>query len=91
MWLSRLALRTRLLVVLSALILIAVGVGLTAVWYTYNIQSILSQTIQPNARLYVSAEKLSDVLASQRGFVSYFFIGRRYTLVGGSEALSPCL
>ncbi len=59
---------------LTVLVLITIGGGLVMVWYTYQIEGLLSSIIYRNIAAYQAAEALETALINQKGFVSYYFI-----------------
>jgi signal transduction histidine kinase len=59
---------------LLALILITFAGGLVLVWYTYQIEGLLSAIIHKNIAAYQAAAALETALVNQKGFVSYYFI-----------------
>ncbi len=73
MW-RRLSLQTRILVLLTALILTALAGGLVTVWHTDSIDSLLSNLIEQHMASFQAAEELETALVRQRGFVTYYFL-----------------
>jgi signal transduction histidine kinase len=73
MW-RRLSLQTRILVLLTALILTALAGGLVTIWHTDSIDSLLSNLIEQHMASFQVAEELETALVRQRGFVTYYFL-----------------
>ncbi|UCH22238.1 MAG: histidine kinase [Deltaproteobacteria bacterium] len=73
MW-KKTSLRGRIFGVLAVIVLITIGGGLVMVWYTYQIEGLLSSIIYRNIAAYQAAEALETALINQKGFVSYYFI-----------------
>jgi signal transduction histidine kinase len=59
---------------LLALVLITFAGGLVLVWYTYQIEGLLSAIIHKNIAAYQAADALHTALVNQKGFVSYYFM-----------------
>ncbi len=73
MW-RHFTLRTRIYLILAALLAINLAGGLGMVWYTYRIQGLLTAIVDRNLAGYQVAEALEKALAHQKGFVSYYFL-----------------
>jgi signal transduction histidine kinase len=73
MW-KRFNLRTRILILLAALILTALVGGLVTVWHTDAIDSLLTDLIDQNVASFQAAEELENALLRQKGYVTYFFL-----------------
>jgi len=73
MW-SKINLRTRIYTILSSLVVITLLGGVVMVWYTYRMQGLMSRIIDKNLSAFEAAEELETDLATQKGFVSYYFI-----------------
>ena len=71
---TRIGLRPRLYILLTALVLITLVGGLSMVWYTYRIEDRLTAIIDSNIAAYQASESLEIALVNQKGFVSYYFI-----------------
>lgn len=67
-------LRTRIYLLLTALVLIAVSSGGIMLWYTYRIQGLFNGMIERNMMAFESAAALEVALVKQKGFVTYFFM-----------------
>ena len=71
---NKINLRTRIYLLLAALVFVTIMGGLVMVWYTYRMEGLLTNIISKNmATLYV-AEGLEIALVNQKGFVSYYFL-----------------
>ncbi len=73
MW-NRINLRTRIYLILAALIGITFIGGLVMVWYTYRMERLLTAIIDRDAVGFETAEALETALVNQKGFVSYYFL-----------------
>ncbi|TET86284.1 MAG: histidine kinase [Desulfobacteraceae bacterium] len=73
MW-NKINLRTRIYVILTALVCITMVGGFVMVWYTYRMQSLLNHIIDKNVAAFQAAEALEIALVNQKGFVSYYFL-----------------
>lgn len=66
--------RVRIFLVLIALVMITLLGGLIMVWYTYRMETLLSELIDKNVSAFEKAEALESALVNQKGFVSYYFL-----------------
>ena len=73
MW-KKTGLRTRIYIILSALIIITFAGGLVMVWYTYRIEGILTRIIDKDIAASRVVGELETALVNQKGFVTYFFL-----------------
>ncbi|MBR9980136.1 MAG: histidine kinase [Desulfatitalea sp.] len=73
MVISKLPLRSRIFLVIGALVFINFMGASVMVWYTYRIQAVLDNIIEHNLASYQSAANLEVALVNQKGFVTYFF------------------
>ncbi len=73
MW-RHISLRIRIYTVLTTLVLITLLGGIIMVWYTYRIQDLITDIIDPNLAAFQVAEELEIALVNQKGFVSYYFL-----------------
>lgn len=71
---SKISLRFRIYVLLSAIVLITFFGGMVMIWYTYKIDALLKSLITENLSAFQTAEDLKTSLISQKGFVSYYFL-----------------
>jgi signal transduction histidine kinase len=69
-----LSLKTRLLAILSTLAAISLIGGSAMIWYTFRMETLLSDLIQREIAAYEAAEALEIALVNQKGFVSYYFM-----------------
>jgi signal transduction histidine kinase len=69
----RLHLRTRLFLVVGALVSITVMGGLVMIWYTHRMEGVLNTIIEKDIAAYQAAEALQVALVNQKGFVTYYF------------------
>ncbi|MFZ1985006.1 MAG: ATP-binding protein [Desulfatitalea sp.] len=68
-----LPLRSRIILVMSALVSITVMGGLVMIWYTHRIESVLTAIIEKNLAAYQSAHGLEMALVNQKGYLTYYF------------------
>ena len=73
MWL-RLTLKTRIYLVLAALVAIALNSGILMLWYTQRMQGLLTGIIDHNLVAFETAASLETALVNQKGFVTYYFL-----------------
>ena len=73
MW-KHLSLRTRIFVLLLALVLTTIGGGLVTLWHNEATESLLSSLIDKNVAAYHAAEELQTALLLQKGFLTYYFL-----------------
>ncbi len=73
MW-KRLSLRTRILVLLIALVLTTIGGGLVTLWNNEAMDSLLTSLIDKNVASYHAAEELENALLQQKGYLTYYFL-----------------
>ena len=73
MWIS-ISLRSRIYLILIALVFISLVGGVVLVWYTYQMEKLLASIISRDLTAYRTAEALEVALINQKGFVSYYFL-----------------
>lgn len=73
MW-TRSTLKSRIFLILTALVLITLGSGCVMMWYTYRMESILTTIISKDLPAFKAAGALETALVNQKGFVSYYFL-----------------
>jgi CHASE3 domain sensor protein len=71
---KRLSLRTRILVLLVALVITTVGGGLVTLWHNEAMDSLLTSLIDKNVASYHAAEELENALLQQKGYLTYYFL-----------------
>lgn len=69
---QKLSLRARLLLLLAALTLTALGGGVVTVWHTDAIDELLSELIDRNVASFQAATELETALLRQKGYVTYY-------------------
>ena len=74
--LQRLRLRTRILFMLSALVLLTVGGGLVSLWHIYMTEGFLTAVIDIDVPAFQAAQELENSLVMQKGYVTYYFQDR---------------
>ena len=67
-------LRTRIYLLLTALVLVTLMGAFVTVWYTYRMEGLLSNIISKNMATFYAAERLEIALVNQKGFVSYYYL-----------------
>jgi len=70
----KISLRARIYVILIALVMITMTGGIVTVWYTYQMEHLLTAVTEKDLAAFQTAEALVVALANQKGFVSYYFI-----------------
>jgi signal transduction histidine kinase len=73
MWKS-LGLRTRIFMILTALVLTTIGGGLVTLWHNESMDSLVTSLIDKNVASYQAAEELETALLQQKGFLTYYFL-----------------
>lgn len=71
---EKISLRTRIYLILTPLVLITLVGGAVMIWYTYQMEGILSDVIDRNVAALQAAEALENALVNQKGFVTYYFL-----------------
>jgi signal transduction histidine kinase len=71
--LNQISLRTRLIVLLIALISTTIGGGLATIWYADAVGSLFTTVIDRDVASYELAEDLESGLVMQKGLTSYYF------------------
>ena len=70
----KISLRVRIYAILIALVMITMAGGIVTVWYTYQMEHLLTAVTEKDLAAFQTAEALVVALANQKGFVSYYFI-----------------
>ena len=70
----KISLRVRIYVILVALVTITMAGGIVTVWYTYQMEHLLTSVTEKDLAAFQTAEALVIALANQKGFLSYYFI-----------------
>ncbi|MFO7714868.1 ATP-binding protein [Desulfosarcina sp.] len=73
MW-SRISLKNRIYIHLAAIFLVTLSAAAVMVWYSYNLEGVLTTITDENLVAFQSAESLEIALVNQKGFVSYYFL-----------------
>ncbi len=68
------SLRTRIFLVITALVSITVIGGIVMIWYTQRIENVLNEIIDKHLAAYQSAQSLEVALIKQKGFLTYYFL-----------------
>lgn len=67
-------LRTRIYIVLAALVCTCVIGSLVTIWYTYRMDHIVGRITEREFATFQTAEALETALVNQKGYVSYYFL-----------------
>jgi signal transduction histidine kinase len=73
MW-HRINLRARIYLILAALVFITLAGGFVTVWYSFEMERLLTIVTEKELAAFQTAEALEMALANQKGFLSYYFI-----------------
>ena len=73
MW-KRISLKNRIYILLTAIFLVTFSGAAVMVWYSYNIENVLTTITDENLVAFQSAGSLEIALVNQKGFVSYYFL-----------------
>jgi signal transduction histidine kinase len=73
MW-KQLGLRTRIFVILAALVVTTIGGGLVTLWHNESMDTLISALIDKNVASYQAAEGLETALLQQKGYLTYYFL-----------------
>jgi len=73
MW-SRISLKNRIYLHLALIFLVTFSGAAIMIWYSYEIESVLTTITDENLVAFQSAESLEIALVNQKGFVSYYFL-----------------
>ncbi len=71
MWLP-ISLRTRILSILSVLVLVTVGGAATSIWYTYKMDRFFTAIVESDIEALRASQELEITLVMQKGYVTYF-------------------
>ena len=71
---QRISLSARIYIILIALVFINMAGGIVTVWYTYQMEHLLTSVMERDLAAFQTAEALEVALVNQKGFVSYYFI-----------------
>ncbi len=67
-------LRLRFYLIVFAILTITVMGGMVMVWYTFQMEAILTSITDRHLMAFQSAEAMENALSRQKGFVSYYFL-----------------
>lgn len=73
MW-KKINLRTRFYLIVVAIMMITILGGGVMVWYTFQMENILTSITDRHLSAFQSAEAMENALSRQKGFVSYYFL-----------------
>ncbi len=68
------SLRSRIFLVLAALVLTTLAGGLVTIWHNRAIDSLISALVDKKVASFQAAEELETSLLMQRGFATYYFL-----------------
>jgi signal transduction histidine kinase len=71
--LKKISLRTRIIILLIALVLTTIGGGLATIWYAENIGSLFTSVIDRDILSFQAAEEMETALVMQKGYTTYYF------------------
>lgn len=69
-------LRSRIFIMLAALVLITVGGALVSIWHTHTMERIYNEVVGIEVRTLRVAQELKSALIMQKGYVTYYFQDR---------------
>jgi signal transduction histidine kinase len=73
MW-ACISLKHRIYALLGAIFLVTCSGAAVMVWYSYNMEGVLTTITDKNLVAFRNAESLEIALVNQKGFVSYYFL-----------------
>jgi signal transduction histidine kinase len=74
MMVKRLSLRSRIILILAALVFTTLGGGLISMWYTYRMGYLFDSVIDTEVMGLQAAEELETSLVRQKGLTTYYFL-----------------
>ncbi|MFH1538846.1 MAG: ATP-binding protein [bacterium] len=74
MFWNRLNLRTRIFIIVAALMVITLTGGSVMLWYAYRTNFVFASMIDTDVAALHAAEELEKALAMQKGFATYYFL-----------------
>ncbi len=72
MWKS-VSLRSRIFLMLSALVIITLGGALTSIWHTYVMERFFTEVVDSELPAFQASQELEISLVMQKGYVTYYF------------------
>ena len=70
----RFSLRTRIYIILAALVIIPLTEGLIMIFYTLKMEQMVTTIVEKDVVALQVAEGLETAMVNQRGFVTYYFL-----------------
>jgi CHASE3 domain sensor protein len=70
----KISLRTRIYIILAALVMIPLLEGMVMIWYTLKMEKMLTEIVEKDIVALQVAEGLETAMVNQRGFVTYYFL-----------------
>jgi signal transduction histidine kinase len=71
--LKRISLRTRILVIVSVMVLITVGGGLISIWHARMVQGFFDALVETDLQALQVSRELEKSLVMQKGYVTYYY------------------
>jgi len=68
-----LTLRTRVILLLLALLITTVSGGVITIWYTHRIGTLFSSVVEQDLQSFQIAEEMETALVMQKGYTTYYF------------------
>ncbi|UCG22464.1 MAG: MCP four helix bundle domain-containing protein [Deltaproteobacteria bacterium] len=85
---KRLSLRSRIILILAALVLTTLGGGLISMWHTYRMGHVFTSVIDTAVTGLQAAEELETALVRQKGLTTYYFLDGNPDWLGQVEQLN---
>ena len=73
-WWLKLGISTRIFINLFLLLSMTFGIGLTAIWYAVQFNTMLNRVIAEDMTALQASREIETELANQKGFVTYYFL-----------------
>jgi signal transduction histidine kinase len=70
---DRISIRLKIYLLLGTLTFITIWGALIMIWYTYQIENLLTHITDKHVAAFQAAEALETALVNQKGFVTYYF------------------
>ncbi|MBA3036387.1 MAG: histidine kinase, partial [Desulfobacterium sp.] len=71
---NKFSLRVRIYMILAALVILTLMGGVVMLWYTFRIESAMTNLIEKDVAALGTAESLEMAIVNQKGLVSYYFL-----------------
>lgn len=73
---NKFSLRVRIYMILAALVILTLMGGVVMLWYTFRIESAMTNLIEKDVAALGTAESLEMAIVNQKGLVSYYFLDK---------------